>query len=50
MADRRSPAAAIGISAQISVQPFKHPRPEMIAVTAMALPAHEPPKDRVGRG
>lgn len=40
----RSRAAAMGISAQISVHPFRAPIPEMIAATAIALPAHEPPK------
>src|SRR5271165_841167 len=36
-------AAARGISAQISVQPFRQPRPEMITMTAITLPAQVRP-------
>ena len=36
-------AAASGISAQIIVQPFSAPKPEMITATAMTLPQNEPP-------
>ena len=36
-------AAASGISAQIIVQPFSAPKPEMITTIAMTLPAQVPP-------
>ena len=36
-------AAARGISAQIIVQPFRAPMPEMITASATRFPAHEPP-------
>src|SRR5215471_7609658 len=40
---RPSFAAASGISAQIMVQPFSAPKPEMITARAIRLPAQEPP-------
>src|SRR6516162_10987267 len=42
--NRPSFAAASGISAQIMVQPFRAPKPEMMTATAMTLPAQVPPK------
>ena len=36
-------AAASGISAQIIVQPFSAPKPEMMTSTAITLPAQVPP-------
>src|SRR6516164_11057193 len=41
--NRPSSAAASGISAQIMVQPFSAPSPEMITATAITLPAQVPP-------
>src|SRR3569623_1300726 len=40
---RPSSAAASGISAQIIVQPFSAPRPEMITSAAITLPQNVPP-------
>src|SRR6478672_7413593 len=40
---RPSFAAARGISAQIIVQPFRAPKPEMMTTMAMTLPAQVPP-------
>src|ERR1700751_1224995 len=42
--NRPSFAAASGISAQIMVQPFSAPRPEMMTAIAITLPAQVPPK------
>src|SRR5215467_4975703 len=44
LGDRPSSAAASGISAQIMVQPFSAPRPEMMTAIAITLPAQVPPK------
>src|SRR6516225_6833051 len=41
--NRPSSAAASGISAQIIVQPFSAPNPEMITATAITLPTQVPP-------
>src|SRR5262249_36504978 len=41
--NRPSFAAASGISAQISVQPFSAPGPEMMTAIASTLPAQVPP-------
>ena len=41
--NRPSSAAASGISAQIMVQPFSAPNPEMITAMAITFPAEVPP-------
>ena len=41
--NRPSFAAARGISAQIIVHPFSAPKPEMMTMMAITLPAHVPP-------
>ena len=41
--NRPSFAAASGISAQIMVQPFRAPKPEMMTAMAITLPAQVPP-------
>ena len=41
--NRPSFAAASGISAQIIVQPFSAPKPEMMTMMAITLPGHVPP-------
>src|SRR6516225_631922 len=41
--NRPSLAAANGISAQIIVQPLRAPKPEMMTMIAITLPAHVPP-------
>src|SRR6516162_4235590 len=41
--NRPSFAAASGISAQIMVQPFRAPKPEMMTARAITLPAQVPP-------
>src|SRR3954463_13576277 len=41
--NRPSSAAALGISAQIMVQPLRAPRPETTTASAITLPAQVPP-------